>query len=110
MTENERLLERLKGIPVGDHDDGNFGEAKRGRDKAATGPTLADLEIIEYLEFILSHPVTKEPIPVCATLSKRLCVLPVIAQILFSIPSCSSDVERLLSKAGYFVNPRRIIE
>ena len=56
MTENDRLLARLKGIPVDDHHAGSSDGAKRGRDKAATGPILVDLEIIEYLEFILSHP------------------------------------------------------
>ena len=81
--------------------------AKRRRDKAATGPTLVDLETIESLEFILSHPTIKEPLTVWATLSKRLRILPIIVRRLFPIPACTSDVEGLFSKAGYFVNPRR---
>ena len=80
--------------------------AKRGRNKAATGPILVDLEIIEYLEFILSHPTMKEPLTVWATLSKRLRILPIIVQRLFPIPACSSDVEILFSQAGCSVNSR----
>ena len=34
-------------------------------------------------------------------------ILPLVARRLFAIPACSSDLERLFSKAGYFVSPRR---
>jgi len=39
MTENERLLARLKGIPVNDRNAESSNVAKRGRDQAATGLT-----------------------------------------------------------------------
>ena len=34
-------------------------------------------------------------------------IIPLVARRLFAIPACSSDVERLFSKAGYFFSPRR---
>ena len=34
-------------------------------------------------------------------------ILPIIARRLFVISACSSDVERLFSKAGYWATPRK---
>jgi len=65
---------------VDDHDAGSFGGAKRVRDKIAARPILADLEIIEYLEFVLSYSTMKEPLIVLATVSKRLHILPIIVR------------------------------
>ena len=100
-------MARFKGIPVGVHDVWSYGGAMRGRDKAATGPTLVDLKIIEYLEFILSHPTMKKPLTAWAILSKRLRILSIIVRRQFPVPACSSDVKRLFAKAGYLVNPKR---
>ena len=55
-------MARLKRIPVYDHDTGSSSGAIRGKDKAAAGMKLADLDTIEYLEFILSHQTLKEPL------------------------------------------------
>jgi len=62
LAENERLLARHKDILVEGHAAGSSVGAKTGRDKATAGLTLVDLKIIEYLDFILSHPTIKEPL------------------------------------------------
>ena len=55
------------------------------------------------------NPNTRDPLVVWPWLTYHagLKILPLVARRLFAIPACSSDVERLFSKAGYFVSPRR---
>ena len=55
------------------------------------------------------NPNTRDPQVVWPWLTYHadLKILPLVARRLFVIPACSLDVERLFSKAGYFVSPRR---
>ena len=55
------------------------------------------------------NPNTRDPLVVWPWLTYHadLKILPLVARRLVAIPACSSDVERLFSKAGYFVSPRR---
>ena len=74
-----------------------------------SGTTPVDEEIAAYIDYMLMNPTVTDPLLVWPWLVKHsgLRILPLVVRRLFAIPACSSDVERLFSKAGYFVNPRR---
>jgi len=84
---------------VDDHDAGSSVGANRG-------PKQEDLEITEYLEFILLHSMKKDPLTVWTTLSKRLLIVPMIVRRLFSyllIFQMSRDC------SGYFVIRKKYV-
>ena len=64
----------------------------------STSPSLVDLEITEYILYIISNQPSKDPLLVLPRLVFRgLQILPIIARTLFAISAWLSDVERLFS-------------
>jgi hypothetical protein len=133
ISEDERIMARMLGKRIHEQNEeisgggsrggistGNGSKKKKGSSSSSSStndddptvtnqPTAIDLEIAEYIKYIIMNPNTKDPLVVWPWLTSHagLKILPLVARRLFAIPACSSDVERLFSKAGYFVNPRR---
>ena len=109
LTEDEELVASLKGAEsVISISAGGGRASSRAKSALTTTPSPVDLEIAEYIQYIINSPPTKDPLLVWPRLVLRgLRILPKIARRLFVISACSSDVERLFSKAGYWVSPRK---
>ena len=116
LSEDEQLVAILKGssniesISRGGGEESSSTTSSSSKAKAtkSTSPSFVDLEIAEYILYIINNLPSKDPLLVWPRLVLRgLQMLPIIARRLFVISACSSYVERLFSKAGYWVTPRK---
>jgi hypothetical protein len=73
-----------------------------------TSPSLVDLGIAEYILYTSSNPPSKGPLLVWLRfVLSGLRILLVTTRRLFITSACSSDVQKLFSKARYWVTPRK---